>query len=111
MVDREKAQEEIRQITEIIKQTVPAERIYLFGSHAYGEPHEHSDYDFFVVIPDGSMRTLKAEQDIQWAVVQSPLRTPIDVLAAYAERFDTRKKFNTLERKITRDGRLLYERA
>jgi predicted nucleotidyltransferase len=108
MVDRQKAQEEIRQITEIIRKTVPVERIYLFGSYAYGEPHEHSDYDFFVVLPDGSMRPLEAEQEIQWAVVQTPLRTPIDVLADYVNRFDERKKFNTLERKVARDGRLLY---
>jgi len=111
MIDRQKAQEEIEQITEIIKQTVPVERIYLFGSYAYGEPNKHSDYDFYVVMPDDSMRPLKAEQEIHWAVAQSSLFTPIDVLADYMKRFDERKAFNTLERKVIRDGRLLYERV
>lgn len=111
MVDKQKAQEEIQQITELIKQTVPVERIYLFGSYAYGEPHEHSDYDFFVVLPDESMRTLEVTQAIHWAIAQTPLRMPVDVLASHTNRFDEMKRFNTLERKITRDGRLLYERA
>jgi predicted nucleotidyltransferase len=29
------------------------EKIYLFGSWAYGTPREGSDYDFFVVLKDG----------------------------------------------------------
>jgi len=108
MVDKQKANEEIQQITELIKQTVPVERIYLFGSHAYGEPHEHSDYDFFVVLPDGSMRPLEAERMIYRAIAHSPLRTPADVLSMYNARFEQRNKLNTLERKVVRDGRLLY---
>ena len=48
--------QEIINITEAIKQAIPAERIYLFGSHAYGKPNPNSDYDFFVVIPDGGIR-------------------------------------------------------
>ena len=103
--------QEIRQITEIIKQTVPAERIYLFGSHAYGQPNKDSDYDFFVVIPDGSMRSREATRLIQRAVAHSPLMTPIDVLASSANRFDEMKQYNTLERKVMREGVLLHERA
>jgi len=111
MIDRQKAQDEIRQITELIRQAVPVERIYLFGSFAYGEPDEHSDYDFFVVIPDGSMRPREATRMIRRAIAQTPLMSPFDVLAAHVNRFDEMKQFNTLERKVTRDGRLLYERA
>jgi len=103
--------QEIRQITEIIKQTIPAERIYLFGSHAYGQPNKDSDYDFFVVIPDESMRPLEATRKIHWAMAQTPLQTPIDVMAAHVNRFDEMKKFNTLERQVDRKGVLLYERA
>ena len=102
---------EIQQITEIIKQTVPVEKIYLFGSYAYGQPHKDSDYDFYVVLPDESIRPLDATRKIRWAVVQTPLRTPIDVLADHISRFEDRKQVNTLERKIYRDGVLLYERV
>jgi len=108
MVDRQKAQDEIQQITELIKQTVPVERIYLFGSHAYGEPHEHSDYDFFVILPDGSMRPLDAEGMIHRAVAHTPIMTAMDVLTQHKTRFDLKSRYNTLERKVSRDGRLLY---
>jgi len=111
MIDKQKTQDEIREIAELIQRTVPVERIYLFGSYAYGEPDEHSDYDFFVVLPDGAMRTRQATRDIHWAIAQTPLMMPVDVMASHMNRFDEMKKFNTLERKITRDGRLLYERA
>jgi len=103
---------DIREITELIKEAVPVERIYLFGSYAYGEPHEDSDYDFFVVIPDGGMRAL----DAAFAARRSfsklrPRRKPIDLLADYQSRFDQRSKLNTMERKIHNDGVMLYERA
>jgi len=108
MVDKAKAQDEIRQITEIIQQTVPAERIYLFGSYAYGEPNERSDYDFFVVLPDDSMRPLDAEGMIHRAVAHTSIITAMDVLTQQKARFDLKSRYNTLERKVLRDGRLLY---
>jgi predicted nucleotidyltransferase len=108
MIDRQKAQDEIQQITELIKKTVPVERIYLFGSYAYGEPHEHSDYDFFVVMPDNSMQPKEATRAIHRALAHSPLRTPSDVMAQHKTRFELTSRYNTLERKVLRDGRLLY---
>lgn len=101
--------QEIRQIAEIIKQTIPAERIYLFGSHAYGQPNEDSDYDFFVVIPDGSMRALDASIRARQALSKLPGRqTPVDILADYSSRFHERRQFNTLERKVFNEGVVLY---
>jgi hypothetical protein len=57
------------------------------------------------------MRPREATKNIHWAVAQSTLMMPIDVLASHLNRFDARKQLNSLERKINRDGRLLYERA
>ncbi|MDR3314760.1 MAG: nucleotidyltransferase domain-containing protein [Oscillospiraceae bacterium] len=102
---------EIQQISEIIQKTIQVERIYLFGSYAYGQPNKGSDYDFFVVTPNDSVRPREVTRKIHWAVAQTPLMTPIDVLASTADRFDEMKKLNTLERKIAREGVLLYERA
>ncbi|MDR3314193.1 MAG: nucleotidyltransferase domain-containing protein [Oscillospiraceae bacterium] len=107
-MDKQKAQEEIQQIADLIRQTVPVERIYLFGSYAYGEPNEKSDYDFFVVIPDGSMRPLEATQKIHRAIAHTPLMTPTDVMAEHKSRFEQTKRFNSLERKVEQEGRLLY---
>jgi predicted nucleotidyltransferase len=102
--------QELRNITEAIMQVIPAERIYLFGSHAYGTPDEESDYDLFVVIPDGGLRPLEAAQKARRALSTVNRRTPVDILADYRSRFDERKQFNTLERKIWNEGMVLYER-
>ena len=103
-----RALEDIREITAIIKEAVPAERIYLFGSHAYGTPHKDSDYDFFVVIPDGSMRPLEAMRSIRRASLRQERIMSMDFLADYKSNFEQRKQLNTLERKIDREGVLLY---
>ena len=54
----ETARNELEQIKEIIRNTVDPEGIYLFGSFAYGEPREDSDYDIYVVLPDDGPRPL-----------------------------------------------------
>jgi predicted nucleotidyltransferase len=36
---------ELELIKNIILATIPVEQIYLFGSYAYGTPHEDSDLD------------------------------------------------------------------
>ena len=51
---------EIEKIRDIIVATIPLEKLYLFGSYAYGTPNEDSDYDFYMVVPDGSVRPLEA---------------------------------------------------
>jgi len=42
--------ERISNIKESILKFVPAKYIYLFGSHAYGNPTEESDIDIYVVM-------------------------------------------------------------
>ena len=39
--------QEIQTIINAINKSVFVEKIYLFGSHAYGIPNKDSDYDFF----------------------------------------------------------------
>ena len=98
-------------ITEAIKTAVQAERIYLFGSYAYGMPDENSDYDFFVLIPDKGVKPLEAMKRARLSLSRLDRKTPVDIIADYYSRFNDRKNFNTLERKISNEGVLLYERA
>ena len=104
--------QDIKTITETIRKAVPAEKIYLFGSYAYGTPHENSDYDFYVVVPDGTMRPMEAMQKAQLALARKMRRTiPIDILAATNSDFDhMRQKLNTVEKLVDQKGVLLYER-
>jgi predicted nucleotidyltransferase len=86
------------------------EKIILFGSHAYGTPHEGSDYDFFVVLKDDSEKPILVLQKIYRNLAKRPMPAPVDVLANYKSRFEWRSTQPTIERKIANDGVILYER-
>jgi len=103
--------DEIGRIKDVIINTIPLEKLYLFGSYAYGTPNDDSDYDFYAVIPDGSMRPLDAMYDVgmaMWGVK----RKPMDFIAGTREIFERRSnQFATLEHEIASKGVLLYERG
>jgi len=86
------------------------EKIFLFGSHADGTAHAGSDYDFFVVLRDGAEKPILALQKIYRGLAKKPMQAPVDVLANYKSRFEWRSAQPTMERRIARDGALLYER-
>jgi predicted nucleotidyltransferase len=100
--------DEITKIKDIIVNTIPLEKLYLFGSYAYGTPNEDSDYDFYAVIPNGSMRPLEAIQKIYGATGRME-RKPMDVLAGTVEIFERRSKLLTMEKTIAEKGVLLYD--
>jgi len=102
---------EIQHITEVIRQAVPAEQIYLFGSYAYGQPNEDSDYDFFLVIPDGMMRPIEARQRAKRSLIPLRLGIPVDVLAATNSDFsDMRDMINSVEKEVAQKGVLLFDK-
>ena len=101
--------DEITKIKDIIVNTIPLEKLYLFGSYAYGTPNEDSDYDFYAVIPNGSMRPLEAIQEIYGAMWEIK-RKPMDVLAGTVEIFERRSKLLTMEKTIAEKGVLLYDK-
>lgn len=100
-------QSELNAIVNIIVSTLAVEQVYLFGSFAYGTPREDSDFDLFVVIPDNTVRPLKAMQEIGYALFGIK-RHAVDVLVGTRSSFDARKLQPTLERTIDRNGVILY---
>ena len=100
---------EINAITETIKETVDCEKIYLFGSYVYGEPHKNSDLDFYVVIPDDADRPIEVMQQIQVNLGRKKITIPIDIIATRSGRFADLSVLPSMERKIVREGVLLYE--
>ena len=107
---RKQMENEIMTVTEVIKKTVDCEKIYLFGSHAYGEPHKNSDLDFYVVIPDDADRLIEVMQKIHITLGRIKELSPIDVIATRSSRFADMSNLPTMERKIVKEGVLLYER-
>lgn len=104
----ESVKNELVSICRIINDTVDAEKIYLFGSYAYGTPGCDSDYDLCVILPENSMRPTEAIKAIRRALF-SVQTVPLDVIAYHTDAFCQRTQHASLEQKIAREGVLLYE--
>jgi predicted nucleotidyltransferase len=99
---------ELDKLTALIIGAVPVERIYLFGSYAYGTPHKDSDLDLYVVLKDGlPMRDLDAGLQIRFAIARKK-SMPVDLIARNKSHFESRLGDITLERKVHRDGIRIY---
>jgi len=102
--------EEILKIKDRIVAAVDVEKLYLFGSYAYGTPDDDSDYDFYMVIPNGGMRPIDAMTEASMAL-RGIRGKAVDILAGRPETFERRSKsFWTIEAKVAEKGVLLYER-
>jgi predicted nucleotidyltransferase len=103
----------IASIKDCILHTVgeDCEKIFLFGSYAYGTPDENSDYDFFVVLRDGTEKPILVLQNIYCNLAKNKSYIPVDLLASYKTIFDERSKLPAIERTIAQKGVVLYERS
>jgi len=99
--------DEIKEIQDIVLATVPVQQLYLFGSHAKGTPQTNSDYDFYVVIPDGSLRPLDAARMISTAL-RSARKRPIDMLVGSESKFNRYKNVYSIEKEVFNTGVKLY---
>lgn len=100
--------EKLKDICGTINRTIDADKIYLFGSHAYGIPHEASDFDLYVVIPDDGPRPIDAMKQIRRALYKKQ-DIPLDILVARAGDFERRRTVSSIERKVFQEGVLIYE--
>ena len=103
--------EEITNIKNALVEALPVERLYLFGSYAYGSPTENSDYDFYILISSDGLKPIDAKIRARRSLSNINRNRDTDILADYIDRFEERSKFNTLERKIANYGVILYERS
>jgi len=85
------------------------EQIWLFGSYAWGEPDEHSDLDFYVILHESNERPLARAQRAHRCL--GDLEMAKDVIVATS---DAAKRFgdmrHSLTYKIFHEGVKLYER-
>ena len=82
-------------------------QIYLFGSHAWGQPNEDSDVDLFVIVPESDQspfeRALKARQCLR------DLRVAKDILVETQAEVDWASRvYASLESEILEKGVRLY---
>jgi predicted nucleotidyltransferase len=99
--------ERIEKIKRSILKAVPVKRIYLFGSHAYGEPTEESDIDIYTVLPD-DVRVSEAFGKINYEFRTNQISL-VDLLLNRESVFNKRKIENLLEETVYLKGKVLYE--
>ena len=66
------------------------EQIWLFGSHAWGQPHEDSDVDLLVVVPRSDETPIRRSQRAHRCL--RGLRMPKDVLVETRQEVDRVKE-------------------
>jgi predicted nucleotidyltransferase len=96
----------IRRFARDVAEKFQPDRIVLFGSYAYGTPHEDSDVDVLVIIP--ARNQLDMAFKIHWAI-QPPF--PLDIIVRtpkeMAWRLEEGESFLT---EVLSRGKVLYEK-
>lgn len=82
------------------------QRVVLFGSHAYGTPHEDSDVDLLVVMPFRGKPPSMASKIRMRLRSPFPMDLPVRTPEKVRERLEMGDPFM---RDILRDGKVLYE--
>lgn len=100
---------QIDNIVREIKDSTNTDRIYLFGSYAYGNPNEDSDLDICVLTSDKNVRKIDMMRKIRKAI-SNVATMPVDLIVYYNEEFQERAKLDcTMEHKIALEGISIYE--
>ncbi len=106
MISEELKNTIVSQITQSVK---PA-AIFLFGSHAYGTPHEDSDIDLLVVVDSDVVPQNYEEKSNIYLSVSRAIRDverkiPIDLIVYTKPEFERFKEIGSIfSRRILKDG-------
>ena len=104
----------IQQLTEKLSELNPY-MVLLFGSYAYGTPHEDSDIDIFVVLNEHKMPTTFKEKQALYLKVSPYIHTitekiPVDLLVFTIPMYEKFKIINSnFSKEILNKGKILYE--
>lgn len=102
------AQERIQEVADKIAQQYHPDKVILFGSQAYGQPHDHSDVDLLVVM-DYEGRPITQAIEIKKNVGGD---FAMDLLVYKPAQLQERLEWGDFFlREITQKGRVLYDSA
>ena len=103
----EKMSRELEILLGIIRSHASVRSIILFGSTATGSRTGDSDIDLLVLVDDAEEQGAISSSQI-WRDSFGKISFPLDVIVETVKDFEERKLFPTLERKIAREGKVLY---
>ena len=86
------------------------QKIYLFGSYAYGTPNNRSDIDLCVIVDDAIMdKQIEIYYNIKQRIYKEKI-IPNDLLICGASSFNKLKDMQKIERVVFLYGELIYAR-
>lgn len=101
-------EQEVNNLVQVIRDVTHTNKIYLFGSYAYGTPNEDSDIDLCIVTDDKDIRKIDLMKRIRKAIAHTATM-PTDILVYYADEFLQRATLPcTMEHKILDEGIRVY---
>lgn len=105
---KKRIRDELDTLKDVIIETIPVGKIFLFGSYADGKPDADSDLDIYVVMSDkAKIKEIDAMRLIRKAI-RDKKTMPVDIVVGKEKKFNKRKSSITIERQIEKDGILLY---
>jgi predicted nucleotidyltransferase len=97
----------LEKAVERLKAEFKPEQIYLFGSHAWGTPHDDSDVDLMVIVPQSDERAILRMQRAHHCL--GDLDMSKDVFVQTREEFDRYRHLRaSIQHQILLSGRKLY---
>lgn len=97
----------LEQIVERLKSEFQPEQIYLFGSHAWGTPHEDSDLDILVIVPDSEEGAIQRMRRAHHCL--GDMDVSKDVFVQTRVEFDRYRNLpSSMQHRIIREGAKLY---
>jgi len=101
------SQELLNKVTERLAAEFQPEQVWLFGSHAWGQPDEGSDLDLLVIVPQSHETPVRRAQRAHRCLRGLGIAKDILVKTrAEIERF--RNVRSSIEAEILEHGRLIY---
>jgi uncharacterized protein len=105
-ISKSKIQEAVKRLAD----TYQPLTIYLFGSYAWGQPHEESDVDFMLVVPENIEHTFDLRRQGNRAL--AGIGFSVDFLFNSPTSFNDRANHpSSLEYKIKKEGKIVYDTA
>lgn len=99
----------LQEVTRRLVEQFQPEQIILFGSHVWGTPTANSDLDVMVIVTDSDLSDY--ERSVQGHRSLMGLDVAKDVIVKTRTEFDFFRQVRaSLEYKVARRGRVLYDR-
>ena len=97
----------LAEATQRIVSALKPDKIYLFGSYAWGTPTPDSDIDLFVIVRESDQPTYRRSRDAYRCL--RGIREPFEVLVRTIDEVEKSKAVaSSLIKKVLEQGKLLY---